>query len=1136
MSQFADNLVLPREVSDVLGRFETRRRRLAVLRAAGVAVTLLAAAMLVVAWIDRLRPLPPLGRAALLVASVALASVPLVRPLLAMLSGRFDGPAAAGRIERLAPALRDRLRTLVSQAHDRGEVRGSSAMLGVLGESARREVQQLDARALLPLSLARRSWLAAAGVIAVGVAMSLSSWLSLPTLLARQLQPFAEIAPVTWTRLSVLPGDVRLLQGQPLPVRVMVERLGDDEPVTLVSQPTGGRTSRVAMTRSGDGAYTHVIESVERELRYHVVAGDARSGDFTARVLRRPAIVKIDAVVTYPAHLDRPPLRVPAGDGRVTAPVGSMLEISVVATEPLSSATLSSGSQKLAASVGDDPRVGTVTLTLVRDATWQVSLVSSEGVPSDDLPALQLRATPDEAPVVRLPTDSIRARPSDRVLLPYQASDDHGLVELLVQPRINGRSAPMIAVAIRDDPRLQQGLLEIDLATLDLRLGDSLELRLRGRDGAGQRATSAACAVLITPHPSDFFDRRRVSLLRDATRQLDELRSLLAAPATQPTEAASPDRLAAAAEAARAAQASVLQATIDSPDAHEGSSLRHLLDELTRMEASLRRRPEARPAEALPSAEQAELLVERARSLAWASAARAALADLDSLDALAAAGPTTRSADSKRQLAEQWRRGLDDLPLDDDPARSRESLREAAAAMQSSAASMNVDELLRRFAAGESPEALADRLLASSRAEAMRRGGDVSRAGDLAALSRAVRSATRGRPGAIGPRAAVQRAWSALGEAQSVGATAAVARARRQLQAIASSGGEPTGELLQSAADEAARAGDALRDAADRQRALADVAEQLRADEQQILQQRLNADLDLSLSPSPAATRLLAALDALESAARGGSAAFAQAVRSRDQIEHLQDQIEAAEVERGPADWGLEAEPLREQAWAMHRQFERAMGQLDVRGAAEAVDALRPLAARATPIEQATRGSLLPAIRAARAAIDHGDATQRAAARGSLESAAQEVLGALQPAREAALSLDASAAARWHARRAATLAAEAASPSAIAEAQRLGGDAIARAADDASRAVMTRRLWAMPEMATLADALVDPSSSAAEARPRLLPPAALRTWGLLRDRAAADTSTPTRSTDPPGYEDPLRLYFQLLNRDRREAR
>jgi hypothetical protein len=587
----SDLSALPPAVRSYVQGYVARGRRLALVRRAGFALTVLLFWAILCCGVDRLIQLPAALRLAALLAGATAVIAIMTGPLRRWLGEQPDWIAVAQEIERQNPRFDQRLVTVMSRLLGRPEHRGSDEILEHLVYQVDREVSEQRSATLLPLRSAAAPWLALLLTLAVAAGLCFVPGLRLPQLGARFAVPWAAIGPVTTANLTVFPGDLDVPQSNSLQIDAEALRIEGSQ-VWLSVSDDGTTWSRSAMSAtsvgaSGDGRYSFTLASVDRDLQYYVSGGDARSPRYTVRVLRRPAVSEFNIRYTYPAYTGKPPMSVSNTDGVIEAPVGTEALVTVTATEPLQLAlfTAPGGDKALFSRAGaDNVRQGRVSVQ--RDGRYQLDLVSTREVTGGGPATMEIRAQPDRPPVVRLAEAgaTLRLNPRDILPLSYDVMDDYGIDTVTVRAQggsaaafdqtvdpdatdVNGGGAPTAGPAVpaqRVEPsRRVSGEFDLDLANLPLTIGDVLTVVVSAKDTGGQTTSAAPVQVLLSPRSIGPEAYDRMADLADASRLADALADELAA-ALKSAEAAPADVAGASASAAMTRRDRHVSAAVES--------------------------------------------------------------------------------------------------------------------------------------------------------------------------------------------------------------------------------------------------------------------------------------------------------------------------------------------------------------------------------------------------------------------------------------------------------------------------------------------------------------------------------------------------------------------------------------------
>ena len=790
---------LPPTIRTYLREFVLRARAIALVRASAMALAGFTAWLVVCCVIDRYFQLHWALRLAALIAGGGAALVMLLPRLLA-LARPANLVSAAAAVERQNPRFGQRLLTVTSRLLGAADYRGSDEILIRLAREVGDQVAAERTGHLVRLRGVAGPLAACMLLALLCVALARAPSLRFARLAARFVDPLADIPPVTTTTLDVTPGDCDVTQSQPLTLLVRAERLGDS-PVTLFLNGDDHDWTRLAMSPAGNGRFEFNVASVDRDLRYYVTAGDARSRDYTIRVLRAPAISQFRISYEYPAYTRLSSATVTNGDGHIEAPAGTRVRLEITATEPLQSALLRLGEQRILMERGRDPSTRQANLLVRSDQKYVIDLISARDVTGSGPPGMSIQAVPDLPPQIRLARggDSIRISPREIVPVWYEALDDYGIKSLQMQAQLNEQPAVSLPVALWGDPRRQQDKFDLDLATLPLTIGDVVQLTAIATDTAGQATRSLPLRIIISPRSIDLDQWERIGELRTAAQLC---RSLLAqfeeaakaragADATgdhsssdfQSAESRADRALSAASQTATLLRQSLLRATTHSHGPELSTALAAWVDaaEVESAAADDAFRLGGAPG-GLPAAQRQRLgaALEQIRAVqpqiaaaAQGEQADAVLADYQNLQG-ARKRPVPQDEPTRRRLRETLERMRQDIAaeasqigLDANSGDLENQLRARLAAERDAIASTRAVDF-----AAEAPHwaeqvhkdrqqrlGFEARLSAAAQAEALRPDADLAHARDLELASRAVAALVSS---ARGGRLPSQKAFDAL--------------------------------------------------------------------------------------------------------------------------------------------------------------------------------------------------------------------------------------------------------------------------------------------------------------------------------------------------------------------------------------
>jgi hypothetical protein len=766
---------LPPPILEYVRDFVARRRRIALLRAGAIAIALALALLVATCLLDRWLQLPSGLRLALLLSGAAAFLIILLRPLRLVLRSRLDWLEAADEIESATPIFGQRLRTVVSQLMEQSQYRGSPAMIDQLLAEVTATAQSHRPRRAEAWRRLALPWGAVAILVACMLILRLVPNLGMPTLIARFLRPLSPIPAVTTTRIT-LDARTQLPRGETLSIRARIERLSGAN-VEIFTSFNARNWTRIPMLPGNEGEFIFTLPAVDRDIFYYVEAGDARTPTRKVIVQHPPAVIEYRIRYDYPAYTDRGTVNTSGNDGVIDALAGTRATVSIVCTEAIRSAAITfHGGERLSLAPASDPSTVQFSLEVRKSMTGDLELTSAAGLTTRIANGISLKAQPDHEPLVKLlePANDLRLDPRAILPLRYQLMDDFALVGAWISVQVNSNPPHEIPLPPKGDARRLEDVYPLDLAALNVSVGDVLSIRVVGQDGAGRKVASGLRTVLVAPRSIDINTHQRIGELRQAAtlaqtakerlkqvaEALDRVRhrgeesesdniadrltvSRALASAVESTILVHQSLLRAAARSARADQATALADCVDRARVL-AASCEHLaaLDAQGGVDEHLSRKLH-------PAIDDARALANNVKTLWEGEQADAILADQANLKH----PPTTRPSDkaAAQRLAETLKRAREDLAqavrelgldanageLEGQLAERSQRAREYIKACKTLSFEMPAQQWAKAILAGDADAPpLPERLMTASAVEAIRADGNPIRARDLQLASR----------------------------------------------------------------------------------------------------------------------------------------------------------------------------------------------------------------------------------------------------------------------------------------------------------------------------------------------------------------------------------------------------------------
>jgi hypothetical protein len=340
-----------------LHRLISRTRRLLrsswVVTGAGLSLGLLLGALVLLAGLDLVAPLPPytwtifhrvipidgILRLIALLLVVVPASwaflVGVVRPLFR----RLASVHVARRIEQHLPGIHNRLVSCIDlEAKDRPPV-SPVFHRRLLTEALARISGFRPSRVLDALSLRRAAIFAFVATLTFGLIWAVAAN-RLPRALARLFHPFADLPPISQVAYDVEPGEADVLRKEPIFFAAHITTASDPQDMRLELYNDEGRPALKFDLKADklDPKLWHCTvdgrslgDGYQDGFRYRIFGGDTWSTEYRVRLVERPVIIGKEVAVYYPAYMALPEPHPIAPQAKVIGPEDSEVEVAVTA-------------------------------------------------------------------------------------------------------------------------------------------------------------------------------------------------------------------------------------------------------------------------------------------------------------------------------------------------------------------------------------------------------------------------------------------------------------------------------------------------------------------------------------------------------------------------------------------------------------------------------------------------------------------------------------------------------------------------------------------------------------------------------------------------------------------------------------
>lgn len=282
-------------------------------------------------------------------------------------------------------------------------------------------------------------------------------------------------------------------------------------------QRVEARPDTIATGAAALEGFRHRFAGVRDDIVYRFESADERTPDDTIRVLRRPVINRVDAVVEPPSYLAATPETLCAVSGRLAVFAGSALRLRGETSAPIERAVIRSVRRPdIELETIPGGFAGAITVTV--DDTLSLNVTDRSGLENEAPATIVVDAIADRPPEVEIiaPDDGAQMPRSQRVTIVFGAFDDHGLSSITLKWMRERRDERFAAVPVPSPAGAARVEGSFDLSLEDVRLlpGDRVLYYLEAADNNafdGPGVSRTAARSLVVPSLSELFAESRRS-------------------------------------------------------------------------------------------------------------------------------------------------------------------------------------------------------------------------------------------------------------------------------------------------------------------------------------------------------------------------------------------------------------------------------------------------------------------------------------------------------------------------------------------------------------------------------------------------------------------------------------------------
>ena len=482
-----------------------------------IAVVGLIAILASAAIVDLLMPLPHSVRVVLLIGIIAAAGYLLYRYLIQPLRTKLTPHDVALNVERQHRDLEDRLVSALQFGEVETEDPIKSHLLQRLVTDAVERTEGINFRATVDKSKKRKHIGIAAAVLAGCAFIALIFPTELNISLNRLLSPWEKTEPVFTTKLTVQPGNARILRGRSLAINLEVTGKSADKARLVYTKPDptvdgGSQRQEIDMMRirGEKHKFGYEIFNINENMEYYVTANGTESEHYAVEVFDMPKLTAIEIAYTYPEYTQLKPIA-QQGDGNIRAIVGSQAEVRITTNKSIESATFTVEAADPIPMVIFDGRTLTTTLDVLNDGKYTVKLLCIDGFNNQTPIEYSIAAIPDEPPeiVIKEPGRDIKATKLEEIRVLAQATDDYGIENMTLKYSIGSgepHELPRETVEVKTK-KIISGTYVFYLEELDVEPGELISYYAQATDNNTRTGPGTTTSELYFIEVRPFNER-----------------------------------------------------------------------------------------------------------------------------------------------------------------------------------------------------------------------------------------------------------------------------------------------------------------------------------------------------------------------------------------------------------------------------------------------------------------------------------------------------------------------------------------------------------------------------------------------------------------------------------------------------
>ncbi|MCF7805690.1 MAG: hypothetical protein K9N46_15885 [Candidatus Marinimicrobia bacterium] len=360
-------------------------------------------------------------------------------------SARYSDFSLAKRLGQHFPALADHVANALALIREKKQYHYSKDLIDVNLKSVAKQLEGINPRDAVASET--RQFLARGLGIAIGLWLVL--WLpffgSVTDGASRLFHPNTTYEIPQPFTFEVSPGNVQVLNSDPVPVTVSVDGELPDDVLLTRTEPNQSQT--IVLTQDSTGHYRHKFRDVRRSFEYTVHAqsphwwdrwDEIRTETFRVQVMSRPQIQSLAMRLVPPEYSDLEPRQQEITSTEIVALKGTKVELTGKTNKPVKSAEVGFESRNASQSMDINETDIRSSFRIMRPDAFSIRLKDFQDIANTNPANYKITPLSDEYPRVEIlqPQGDVDLGESLQIPFLLRLQDDYGFSKLAVQYQI----------------------------------------------------------------------------------------------------------------------------------------------------------------------------------------------------------------------------------------------------------------------------------------------------------------------------------------------------------------------------------------------------------------------------------------------------------------------------------------------------------------------------------------------------------------------------------------------------------------------------------------------------------------------------------------------------------------------------